>query len=256
MARVITMRQLSGAHEAFELLTDMTLREFKRQPHGWLPCADESKRSMSCVELVVGDKPLLNNDEMVSEAIPGTEVLAFLSIKPVICKNFSTSDCDPDDFRVVEIPSGTGNSAFEGCIGKSDHPKLRDCDWTQCLPGCSSLASLAVADSVNVIGTTAFEGCISLESVPIRNSVTEIPPFAFKGCSSLASLTLPNSAMFLSFGAFQGCACLTIVAIPNSVTQIGTLSFAGCSSLTSVAIPNSIIEIGDVPSKVASHWKA
>ena len=252
------MRQLSGAHEAFELLTDMTLREFKRQPHGWLPCADESKRSMSCVELVVGDKPLLNNDEMVSEAIPGTEVLAFLSIKPVICKNFSTSDCDPDDFRVVEIPSGTGNSAFEGCssLARVTIPSSVTVIGHSAFQGCSSLTSLAVADSVNVIGTTAFEGCISLESVPIRNSVTEIPPFAFKGCSSLASLTLPNSAMFLSFGAFQGCACLTIVAIPNSVTQIGTLSFAGCSSLTSVAIPNSIIEIGDVPSKVASHWKA
>ena len=86
MAREITVRQLSGADdEAFELLPDVTLREFKRQLHGWLACADESRRSMSCVEVVVGDWPLVNNEEIVSKAIPATEVLAFLSIKLVTC---------------------------------------------------------------------------------------------------------------------------------------------------------------------------
>ena len=59
----------------------MTVREFRRQLHGWLPCGDESQRKMSLVEVVVGATPVLNNEEMVSEAIPGAEVLAFLSIK-------------------------------------------------------------------------------------------------------------------------------------------------------------------------------
>ena len=84
MAREITVRQLSGKADPFQLLPDMTLREFKRQLHGWLPCANESTRSMSCVEVAVEDRPLLNNEELVSEAIPGTEVLAFLSVKPVM----------------------------------------------------------------------------------------------------------------------------------------------------------------------------
>ena len=55
MAREISVRQLSGSDGSFQMLTDMTVREFKRQLHGWLPCADESKRNMSSVEVVVGD---------------------------------------------------------------------------------------------------------------------------------------------------------------------------------------------------------
>ena len=45
MAREITARQLSGAERAFEVLADVTVGEFKRQLHGWLACADESKRN-------------------------------------------------------------------------------------------------------------------------------------------------------------------------------------------------------------------
>ena len=73
-------------------------------PTSWLPCADESMRNMSSVGVAVGDKQLLNNEEMLSEAIPGAELAAFLSVKPVVCCRFSTSGCDPDDSCVVEIP--------------------------------------------------------------------------------------------------------------------------------------------------------
>ena len=200
---------------------DMTLGEFKGRLHGWLPCADELKRSMSCVEVVVGDRPLLNNEGMVSEAIPGTEVLAFLSVKPVKCCEAAASGCDPDDLRVVEIPEGLpeiGYAAFQGC---------------------SSLVSVSIPNSVTEIGKSAFEGCSSLASVSIPDSVTVIGCGAFHGCSSLATVIIPNSVTAIGVGAFASCCSLTSVAIPNHAADIGSFAFKGCSSLSTVIIPDS-----------------
>ena len=199
MAREIDVRQLSGEEDAFVVSTHTTMREFKRQLHAWLPC-DESKRNMSSVEVVAGDKHLLNKEELVSEAIPGAEILAFLSIQPVVCSSFQASGCEVEDLLVVEIP-GDGmaieDDAFEGC---------------------SSLARVTIPDSVTEIGHCAFEGCSSLASVTIPDSVTEIGHCAFEGCSSLASLTIPNSVTDLGLHAFHGCSSLASVTIPKGKT--------------------------------------
>ena len=93
----VRVRQLSGAEEEFDLQADMTVREFKRELHGWLPCEDESKRNM---------------------AIPGAEVLAFLSMQPaVMSSRFETSACELEYLRVAEILA-VGRieaGAFHGC---------------------------------------------------------------------------------------------------------------------------------------------
>ena len=96
MAREIAVRQLSGEEDSFVVSTHTTIREFKTQLHVWLPCEDESKRNMSSVEVVVGDKHLLNKKELVSQAIPGAEVLAFPNIQPVVCSSFQASGCECD----------------------------------------------------------------------------------------------------------------------------------------------------------------
>ena len=187
MAREMTVRQLSGEEDSFVVSTHTTIREFKRQLHAWLPCEDESKRNMSSVEVVVGDKPLLNKEEPVLEAVPGTEVLAFLSIQPVVCSRFQASGRKVEDLLVVEIPNsvtGIGDHAFEDC---------------------SSLASISIPNSMTNIGSGAFQGCSSLASVGIPNSVTWIGDCAFKGCSSLASVTIPNSVILIGNRAFAGC---------------------------------------------------
>ena len=159
MAREIAAKQLSGEEDSFVVSAHTTIREFKRQLHAWLPCEDESKRNMSSVEVVVGDKHLFNKEELVSEAIPGAEVLAFLSIQPVVCSSFQASSCEVEDLLVVEIPGDViaidddafkgcsslasvtipnsvteiGDWAFHGCSDKRDHSQLRDSDWTECL---------------------------------------------------------------------------------------------------------------------------
>ena len=199
MAREITVRQLSGEEDSFVVSTHTTVREFNRQLHAWLHCEDESKRNMSSVEVVVGDKALLSKEELVSVAIPGAEVLAFLSIQTVVCSSFQASGCEVEDLLLMEISRDViaiGDDAFKGC---------------------SSLASVTIPISVTAIGNCAFKGCSSLASVTIPNSVTGIGYCAFKGCSSLASATIPNSVTEIGLHAFQGCSSLARVTIPTSV---------------------------------------
>ena len=77
----------------------MTVRELKIALHGWLSCEDEAKRDVSSVEVVVGDQPLLNDQEMLSEDMG--PVLAFFSVKPVTCSSFQASRNKCEDLRVV-----------------------------------------------------------------------------------------------------------------------------------------------------------
>ena len=69
MARLITVRHLSGGEGLAEVLPHMSVRQFKRKLRGWLPCKDESNRNISSLQVVVGDRPL-NNREILMEAIP------------------------------------------------------------------------------------------------------------------------------------------------------------------------------------------
>ena len=227
------MRQLSGKEESFEVSIHTTIKEFKRQLHVWLPCEDEAKRNMSSVEVVVGDRPLLNNAELVSKAIPGANVLAFLSIKSVTCSSFASSRVEREDLRVVEFPGGVTEierSAFCKCssLAKVTIPDSVSQIRARAFQGCSSLANVTIPDSVTVIGSCAFQGCSSLASVIIPNSVAVIGDFAFRACSSLANVTIPNSVTQITRGAFLGCSSLADVTI-SDFTEIGAQAFRGCS---------------------------
>ena len=49
---------------------------------------------------------------------------------------------------------------------------------------------MAIPDSVESIGSFAFEHCSALQSVTIPDSVTRIGDHAFRGCSSIKILVL------------------------------------------------------------------
>ena len=110
-------------------------------------CPATMNQSALSVGLVVGDRPLLNNEEMLSDAIPGAEVTAFLCIKRVKCSSASTAGCKLEDLRVVEIPEGEGQVGFEA------------------FKYCRFLASVTMPASVTRIDESAFQDCSSLADV-------------------------------------------------------------------------------------------
>ena len=134
---------------------------------------------------------------------------------------------------------------------------------------CSSLTSITIPNSVNYIGSNAFEGtswfnnqpdgCIYIGKllychkgnmpnnahIDIKEGTTIICEGAFSYKSTLISITIPNSVTSIGASAFYNCSSLTSITIPNSVTSIGASAFRGCSSLTSITIPNSVTSIGE-----------
>jgi hypothetical protein len=110
---------------------------------------------------------------------------------------------------------------------------------------CSSVASVAIPDSVEKVGTYAFYGCSSLEYINIPDSVTVINDATFGLCSSLASLDLPSSLTSIGNFAFFSCEVLHSITFPTSLTNIGAAAFIGCSSITPLILPDTISSIGD-----------
>ena len=81
---------------------------------------------------------------------------------------------------------------------------------------CSSLASIAIPDSVTAIGNGAFYACTSLTGITIPDKVTTIGYSAFSRCSRLENITvLPGTPPTLGSGAFDSIASNAVIYVPN-----------------------------------------
>ena len=106
------------------------------------------------------------------------------------------------------------------------------------------LSSIAIPQSVTVIGEKVFSGCTSLASIVIPQSVTTIGEAAFQGCTSLASIVIPQGVTTIGKWTFLQCTSLASIVIPQSVATIEESAFADCTSLASIEIPQSVTTIG------------
>ena len=87
---------------------------------------------------------------------------------------------------------------------------------------CSSLESIVIPNSVEIIGMIAFFGCTSLKSIKIPNSVIEIGRKAFSDCISLESIYLPNSDNY-SISSSVFCGCTSLKHIYSSAENIDSI---------------------------------
>ena len=104
--------------------------------------------------------------------------------------------------------------------------------------------NVIIPNSVQTIGSNAFEECYDLTSVTIPNSVKKIGNEAFSVCSSLTNVTISNNVESIGHEAFKRCISLKKIKIPNSVKSIGGGAFESCSNLESINIPDSVTSIG------------
>ena len=109
---------------------------------------------------------------------------------------------------------------------------------------CSGLTNVTIPDSVTVIEEGAFYNCSLLNNVTIPDGVTVIGSFAFYYCSSLTNVTIPDGVTAIADETFNGCGGLTNVIIPDGVTSIGSRAFSNCTLLNNVIIPDSVTSIG------------
>lgn len=109
---------------------------------------------------------------------------------------------------------------------------------------CVNLNSISIPDTVELIGSNAFNNCVSLEKVHIGNGVRKIGGSAFGGCSALKSVYLPNVET-IGTGAFESCANLEAVTVGRGLVVVGLFSF-GETNLKDVYYEGSQDEWNDV----------
>jgi hypothetical protein len=70
--------------------------------------------------------------------------------------------------------------------------------------GCSSLSSICIPSSVDIIGQKCFDSCASLSRVTFEDDskLSRIERDAFRDCFSLTSICLPATVQSVASGAF------------------------------------------------------
>lgn len=99
--------------------------------------------------------------------------------------------------------------------------------------GCTTLISVKLPNTVEIIGEAAFSGCTSLKTIELKDTILEkIGKEAFLNCSSLTALDLPSTVKTIGDYAFADCKKVSQVNIPASLENLGVGVFRDWESLT------------------------
>lgn len=105
---------------------------------------------------------------------------------------------------------------------------------------CKFLATVTFAEGSQLksIGVSAFSGTNPahprFKEIQIPNSVETIGTNAFQNCQDLESITLPASLKTIESSAFSSCRKLSEIKLPTSLKAIQSYVFDDCSSLETV----------------------
>ena len=111
---------------------------------------------------------------------------------------------------------------------------------------CKFLATVTFAEGSQLksIGVSAFSGTEPahpiFKEIQIPDSVETIGTNAFQNCQDLESITLPASLETIESSAFSSCRKLSEIKLPASLKAIQSYVFDGCSSLETVFYDGSL----------------
>ena len=190
MAMRILVHQMKGEDATIDVLPDTTIRDLKRQLKGLQVAEDELTRKMSLVEVIVGDRKLVRNQETVIQAGISSEVAVqvVFSIKEVECVNLQSAT------RLNCVKQKRNQTPFHKSLQKLSDIALTCflCLKVELLRAevpCDKedFLVLRFPESELRIEDFAFEDAGNLVSASLGSSLTQIGAYAFANCSSLAT---------------------------------------------------------------------
>ena len=95
------------------------------------------------------------------------------------------------------------------------------------------LTTVALPETIESIGYSAFAGCYQLTSVTLPKALAEIDDYAFSG-TALTSIEIPANVGYMGKGAFSRCESLESAVING--TTVGDYAFLGDFNLSNVQI--------------------
>ena len=136
------------------------------------------------------------------------------------------------------------DKSFEGAMAIPDHidgiPVVEIGE--RAFAECKKITSVALPDTVEVVGKEAFFVCDGLEALHLGAGIKKIEEDAFWSCSSLKSVEIPGSVEVVSEYAFEGCSGLEELRLGVGIKKIEERAFWECASLKSVEIPSTLEE--------------
>ena len=138
--------------------------------------------------------------------------------------------CDEKFEGAMEIPSRLDGAAVVE-IGK------------EAFSGRHSLKSVAIPDSVEVVGERAFAWCSGLTELRLGRGIKKIGNGAFWNCSSLKTVAIPDSVEVVGEEAFSDCSGLEELQLGEGIKTIEKDAFRDCSSLRRVVLPSTLVAL-------------
>lgn len=110
--------------------------------------------------------------------------------------------------------------------------------------GCMRLRDIFVPDSVEEIGSGAFEES-GIETVHLPKILYSISDFLFKNCWKLDKVFLSDEITVIGESSFEGCSRLKKPWLPAKLIEIRPRAFYGCKTIKDIYIPDSVKVIGE-----------
>ena len=223
-----------------------------------------SKEDHYLVHYPLGRKPSYSGDQGYNYAVPngvfGVRSTAFSLNKNLrvvvipatvtVIEDYAFSDSVLTDVTIKGKIESINSTLFKGCTELEYITFDKDCGLKtiddNAFDGCKSLYSIKpLPESLETIGSFAFNDCTSLKTIELPDSVTTIKDHAFSN-SGLTSFSIPEKVTTINESVFEGCAALKKITIPEYVTEIYVKAFKN-SGLQELTISSAATELNVVP---------
>lgn len=147
---------------------------------------------------------------------------------------------DKGKTALIFYPTGKDGESYE-------IPQTVNTIGSRAFQNVTQLQTVTLSSGLRSIGTRAFAGCRKLETPAFPGTLQSIGKFAFSGCGAIDSFTAPKKLTSVGYGAFSGCTGLKSLKVSGSAPalKIGGQAFFGCTALERVSLSDRVAAVGD-----------